>query len=355
MLSIWHRGFRGRKMNKIVHIINGLEIGGVEVGVLSLLASCHSNNYQVVVVGNVDQDLYNSLDKNVQSKLILCSSYFSAFQAALSVKPQIIVSSLWRAHIVSLLCRISGYSFRRVHFVHNNHFGHFINKVVTKLSLALSDLILCDSEETKAWIQKNSSLKQVDLKVVPMNVSFFSKDRTKDEIKPTFVFVGRYTKQKQIKDSLIFISHLKKMGIDASFDLFGRDDGDLVELKKITEELKLTEYVHFHGVLSPFEVEKQLEKYSFYLSTSINEGMAISVFQALRNGLIPIVRPVGEINNYTLDGINSVHVSDNMNDTAHRVYQLIKTNEVYNIKRNYIVDYNNYPVFSETFFSSLND
>ncbi|MCD4620159.1 hypothetical protein LOS10_11945, partial [Proteus mirabilis] len=46
---------------KIIHIIDSFRIGGVEIGILSLLNS--NKDYKVITVNGCDIELYNSLSK----------------------------------------------------------------------------------------------------------------------------------------------------------------------------------------------------------------------------------------------------------------------------------------------------
>lgn len=157
-------------MKKVVHIINAMQIGGVEVGVLSLLKSEINKEYCVITVKSCDVELYNSLTTEQQSRLFICNGYFNALLLLMRLKPNIIVSSLWRAHIVSLMFKIIKPKTKRVHFVHNARFAHFVDRIITRLSFDKANYVFCDSKQSQKWsndvIGGNSSV------VVPMNVSF---------------------------------------------------------------------------------------------------------------------------------------------------------------------------------------
>lgn len=196
-------------MKNYIHIINGMQIGGVEVGVLNLLKSSYNTDYKVLTVRGCDKKIYDSLSEEEKSRLYICNGYLNAFLLLIKLRPRLIVSSLWRSHFVSLIYKLISPKTKRVHFVHNAGFGHFINNKITDLSIAMADVIFADSSESKEWLEKEIGRK--DSIVVPMNVSFskFSKKFSSDPL--SFVFVGRFCKQKNLQKSFDFIKELRNL------------------------------------------------------------------------------------------------------------------------------------------------
>lgn len=339
-------------MKKIVHIINAMEIGGVEVGVLSLLKSRLSNGYNVVTVKGCDEAIYNSLSESEKSRLHVCNGYFNALMKLIKLKPSLVISSLWRAHFISLLYKLIAPMHKRIHFVHNGGFTHKVDEGITRLSIFAATHVFCDSKQTQMWLEKilnyNKSF------ILPMNISFASNAKPTAFLPLSFVFVGRFTPQKNIFKSLDFIYELKKLGKQVSFDLYGRDDGSLADLKKYVIELNVSDVVTFHGSLLPTEIELEMRKYNFYLQTSLVEGMAISVFQSIKNGLFPVVTPVGEIKNYTQDGFNACYVDiENILKSTVKFTNMISSERNFNLKSGKLINENNYPRFDVTFFSLI--
>lgn len=341
-------------MKKTVHIINAMEIGGVEVGVLSLLKSHLSNGYNVVTVKGCDEAIYNSLTESERSRLHVCNGYFNALKKLIKLKPCIVISSLWRAHFISVLYKFIAPMHKRIHFVHSGRFAHKIDEVITRLSIYMATHVFCDSQQTQMWLKNTLSYNKSF--TLPMNISFTS------NVKPTalsplsFVFVGRFTPQKNIFKSLDFIHELKNLGKQLSFDLYGRDDGSLADLKEYVIELNISDVVTFHDSLLPTEIEIEMQKYNFYLQTSLVEGMAISVFQSIKNGLFAVVTPVGEIKNYTRDYQNACYVDvDNIQETTQKFLDVVsqKNNDL--LKVGLLVNKKDYPQFDELFFSTLKD
>lgn len=337
----------------VIHIINRFEVGGVEVGVTNLLKNSKSKNYKVLSILGGDAKFIENLSSTEKENLILCKGWVSAFYHIFRLKPDVVISSLWRAHFLSIVCCLF-LSFKRFHFVHSARYAHVIDKIITKASLFFSHHVFFDSSESYKFISARNHL--VDYSIVPMNISFLSepihnlKKKTLD-----FVFVGRLSKEKNIADSLRFIYFLKAYDSAVTFDIYGRDDGDFNKIKDTIAELGLNENVRINNSLSPLEVERVMSNYSFYLQTSFAEGMAISVFQSISCGLLPVVSPVGEIPKYTRHGKNSFHL--NLNDIKGSVddfYEIFKKTQFSEYKFNYIFDSENYPLFHEEFFSILN-
>lgn len=332
--------------------MNAMEVGGVEVGVLSLLKSKLETSYRVLTVGGCDPDIYQSLTDDEKSRLYICNGYFKALWLLLKLKPKMVVSSLWRAHFVSLLYKMVRPSTKRIHFVHSARFAHLVDEVITRMSLAISYRVLCDSENTQRWLLR--TVKTSQSTVIPMNVSFSNQKKCISFYPINFVYVGRFCKEKNLLQSLAFIKLLICKGIECSYNLYGRDDGELAILKSYVEKNKLSSFVKFHNSILPTDIESEMRKYNYYLQSSLVEGMAISVFQAIKNGLLAVVTPVGEISNYTSNGFNAYYLDiSDLKHSAEQFKLLIDSNDIENFNPGEVVNEKNYPVFDMSFFSAI--
>lgn len=98
-----------------------------------------------------------------------------------------------------------------------------------------------------------------------------------------------------------------------------------------------------------------MKKYNYYLQTSIAEGMAISVYQAIKNGLLAVINPVGEMQNYTNDGGNAFYLDlNNVMNSAKKFKEVIVNGDMENFNVGNIINKNNYPDFDESFFNQVN-
>lgn len=341
-----------RDRASVVHVINRMEIGGVEVGVLSLLKSQFSNDYKVLTVKGCSEEIYDSLSESEKKNIIVCNGYIESFRFLLKLKPRLIVSSLWRAHAISIFYKLFNWKLKRVHFVHYAGFGHLVNNLITYISVYMSTFVFTDSSRSKDWLENEFRGKSGI--VVPMNVSF-SNESIQNNLNPlSFVFVGRFCKQKNLIDSFRFIQRLLDYGLKPTFDLYGRDDGELVNLQSYVRENGLSSVVTFHENVLPTLIESKIRLYNFYLQSSLVEGMAISVYQSIKNGLLPVVTPVGEIINYTEDGVNALYLNGlDINKSADEFVEMISSGKIKSLDVGRIINEENYPNFDKAFFSQL--
>ncbi|MDF7327373.1 glycosyltransferase [Proteus mirabilis] len=338
---------------KIIHIIDSFRIGGVEIGILSLLNS--NKDYKVITVNGCDIELYNSLSKDQRKKIIIFNSYYYALRYLIKEKPNIVISSLWRSHILTLIYGLFNKHFKKIHFVHNSRFSHKVDKFITFLSLKRAHVVFFDSIGSKLWINKYKIIKDIQTKVIPMNISFSKKKRYFKPNDLSFVYTGRISEVKRIDLANLFIAELINMGLNPKFHIFGPDSGSYQKIKDNIKDLNLEKNVFLHEKINPLLIEEKLRNYNFYLQTSEAEGMAISVFQSIKNGLLPIITPVGEIPNYTEDGINAIYFdSSNIKKSASYFYNYYLS-DFHNFKIGFIKNKNNYPTFSENFFNSIDE
>ena len=340
---------------KTLHLVNKLEVGGVEVGILSLL-SIENSEFFVAPIKGVDDNFIDSLTEEAKSRIIISSNIFNLAVKCIKLKPSILVSSLWRAHLFRMILSIFTSGVRQVHFVHNSRFAHFVDMLATKISFRLCDKVFSDSQMTLEWVKNQGCNKKTS--IIPMNVSFlpekvFVDKRKYSDIaskKIQFVFVGRYCEQKNFDVAFKFLKALKANGCTFKYDLYGRDDNYIDRLLKKIKQYGLEEDVEINGVLSPVEVENRLSNYDFYLQSSSAEGMAISVFQSIKSGIIPVVTPVGEIDRYTKDGHNAFHL--NHSNVDYLAQKFCEQDFIsYNIGE--VVNENNYPTFNKVYFKEV--
>lgn len=336
---------------KIIHIIDSFKIGGVEVGVLNLLYS--HQDYIVLTVNGADYNFLSSLPTECRNRIIVCNNYFQAIKTLINLQPNIIVSSLWRAHLTSLLYKIIKKTVKRVHFAHSARFAHIVDRMVSKISIKYSITIYNDSQRTFEWICKYNK-KKISSHIIPMNISFSTRKRIFNPKDLTFIYTGRLSKIKRIDISILFIYELMKYRLDPKFYIYGPDNGELENLKMLIKKLKLEKNVFICPSLHPLHVEEELRKNNFYLQTSSVEGMSISVFQSILNGLVPIITPVGEIPNYAKNNFNALYIDkDDISNTANKFYCLY-LQSFNNLSPGVIENIENYPPFSINYFSNLN-
>lgn len=303
---------------KTIHIIHSLKIGGVENAVFSgneLIRN--SLNYEILVIDKINPSItfdVNFLKKNVK---LFNGNFPLDFINIIKIliylnkeKPEIIITSLWRSVFIGLLYRLFNKKTKWIIFKHSSKYKHFFDSVIHLISFKLVDFVFADSQASKESINlKNAKFECI---IVPMVFK-----ATSSKLKPKnlnlnnsikFIFYGRLHPVKQIDLSIRFLSYLeKRLGRKIVFDFFGPDeDNTLNKLLEICNELNFSS-AHYGGCLNSEELNDKLKDYSFFIQLSKYEGQALSVVEAMQNGLVCIVTPVGEIANYTKDLSNAIH------------------------------------------------
>ena len=289
-------------MYKIVHLVPYDGIGGVETAAKTMMH---------VYDGNIDFEVKYIFDsKNKSRKQIIKSTYnpIKLLSAALGFRKNtvdVLIVSLWRSLIVGVLVKIFRPKIKLVTFLHLAKHAHCIDAICNSVALPLSSQIWADSEATRKGRLSFSKQRQCHV------ISFVTKKIEPLPLKtvaPVFIFWGRITTQKGLGRAILIFSEIHKQYRHAKFLVVGPYDNDAVKIKKLCASMGLEESVVFNGSATFEEIINYAGPASFYLQTSIIEGMAMSVVESMQLGLVPIVTPVGEIRNYCQDGHNAVIV-----------------------------------------------
>ncbi|MGY5449848.1 glycosyltransferase family 4 protein [Agarivorans sp. MS3-6] len=287
---------------KLVHVLPHLKIGGVENAALYLLSNLPEQiEYHLVCLEQAEQGLVDSLPKEllgqrlhiINGKRFSPITYFKAYKLMVKLQPEWAMFSLWRSQpllwVISLFTGIS-----TAFIFHNNRFKHWLDKLSSQLSLRLSDKVCTDSEASQAFIMP---LTQKNVSIIH---HFIPQAKVPAEKHPkSMVFIGRVAANKGLNTALQLLSLMRKLDNGWRLDIYGPDEGAKAELIALGEQLSLGEHVQFHPALLPNQVPFTLANFSYLVLPSKNEGMAMIVLEAMQQGLIPLVRPVGQIPFYT--------------------------------------------------------
>lgn len=323
----------------IIHLIPVEAIGGVERAALTMrFISNDFLNFNVISIFPSQKKI---------NFFILWNPYYyiKIIFRLLEVKPEILILSLWRSCIVGFVLKLVQPKMKVVLFLHFPKNIHFLDRLFTNLISKISIQIWADSYET---IKGRLELKLHNKSRI---VSFVTEkiyvENNFINLNPTFLFWGRLHKQKNLISSLSLFSEIKAKIEDAKFVIIGPDGGDLELVKKNIVKLNLINSVNITGPLHFSEIKKLSLGASFYLQTSVLEGMALSVVEAMQLGLVPIITPVGEIKNYCVDGFNAI-VIDNEKTTVNKVLDILNNLESYqNLRKNAINTWKNSIIYED--------
>ena len=296
-------------MKRIVHLIPYHEIGGVEVAARSLATGHHGElvferNYLVRAPNSiVEAGEHHGPAISLNNPY----AYWHALWLLYRNPPDLLVASLWRSALVLIFLKLLRPRTRTVIFLHSAIDFHFVDKLANRVAMYLSDAIWADSGGT---FQRR----------VPRGlhgrgriVSFLLNHRSLPEPRdaaPEFIFWGRLNVVKGLDRALSLFATIARHRRDARFTIIGPDGGMEDHLRARVGELGLRDHVVFKGPMRHEDIAGAASRASFYLQTSLDEGMAMSVVEAMQSGLVPVVTAVGEIAGYCRDRYSAIFVHE---------------------------------------------
>lgn len=295
-------------MKKIIHLVPYDGTGGVEVAARSM-ANVSDPDFDFSI-----KYIYPPVPQYAKrSVTFLPFPILRAWWQLYVAKPDVLVLSLWRSCIVGLLLKLSYRRVRLVLFLHSTQDIHQLDKWFTRLGAVFADEWWGDSKATLDQRINGFSIK-------PSRVISFVTWRLNPSVSkaltPTFIFWGRITEAKALERAVSIFAAVRKAVPDARYIIIGPDGGQLQQIKAEVAKLGLEDSVTFCGEMRIDQIECEAEKASFYLQTSLREGMAMSVVEGMQMGLVPVVTPVGEIAHYARHGENAVVVTDDASAVA---------------------------------------
>lgn len=356
---------------KIVYILHGLDVGGVEIALLSAIPILQKQfNIKIFVLGSINESLVRSYNVDVEKLLVQVDLpvYTFLFEINKIVKqiesfnPDIVISSLWRAHLIGKIYKDKHINVKYLSFIHSSKFFHFLDAYFTKKSLPNADKILTDSNKSAQFITKFTNKQPVIISFLTNKSTNKYKLRTIVKGQPIhLLFLGRIHAQKNLPRVIRIIHALVQKDEDVYLDIYGRDNGDKATCEKIIQELSLSKRVRFKGQITNARDKFGLfNQYHFLIQASIAEGMAMSVAEAMQSGLPCIVTPVGEIKNYAVDLHSAIFLAeeeDRFSDEIDlkKIRRVISDNKLYNsISENAYTTFKDKKTYSESLVDILN-
>ena len=338
------------KKLKFIHLIPTSYGGGVESAGKSFLRySCKDYDFKVCFLKK--NKFQNSL-----------TSYLIAIKNIFFENPDIILTSLWKSNLVTLLYKIFKIKTRYILFLHSTKNKHFVDGLVSTLTSLFAYEIWADSEETlvkrinSLYISKfyktlliNKNKKRIISfilsKLKPLNFEY---------CRPSFIYWGRLCPYKNIEKSIKLFAEVHKIYPKAVFTIIGPDYGSKKSIYKTINKLGLNSKVSVFDFMTFEQIKKYAKKASFFIQLSSYEGMAMSVAESMQLGLIPIVTNVGQIKVYCKDHHNSLIYKENDQEIVNYIFKLIKLKEKYNcIRQNIINTWQNSNTYAEDINASF--
>jgi glycosyltransferase involved in cell wall biosynthesis len=318
---------------QITYIIHDLEIGGVETAILSSLNELNTNfDFTLICIGSINKNLSDALAPPILSNIKQVNSISNLVKTVRFLRDapnQIVISSLWKAHIFHFFIKIVSQISTSVLFLHSSRFAHLIDKYGILLGTKIADEIWADSQSVIDFIQPYNK-SNLPTHKISFLLQHFKPKAIKRLPNATFkfVFLGRLSSVKRLDLIIQFIYELTQKGIELILDIYGPDDHILKTIENKATQLGLSSLITYKGICNIEDIEAVLHQYDCYVMMSDYEGMSISTVQAMESGLICFLRNVGEIRNYGQDMMNSVILksldSKDWSEFIHNSMQVLK-------------------------------
>lgn len=353
---------------KILHVIPKQKMGGVETAVFSAYENINRVHcdFNIIIIEKNAGVIANANDSflRLNTSLINPMVFVKFIRVIYREKPDIVVCSLWKSVLLGLFAKLLFIPLKKkprfVMIRHSTRYAHLVDKIINKLGYNYFDEVFFDS-----YITKEKCLQQERIRKDGAVISFLTK-----KLKPKdysfnsdvfrFVFIGRLHSIKNIISSLKFIRFLKDLNVNVRFDIYGPDEGELKTIKNFMETHRLENNVKYRGSVENKEIELVLSKYDFFLQMSRQEGMAMSVVEALQVGVIPCVTNVGEISSYCNDGTNSFLFDSKQTDNEEYLYERAKyfinimtQGKVHSMYSASISTFNDVEIYSDDFIKKI--
>ncbi len=296
---------------KIIHLIPYDGIGGVETAARSMIEFEQSQiDFQIKYIFH-------------QSPAILYGinpvPFLKTARQIITRQHDILIISLWRSCIVAILAKLFCPKTRFVLFLHSPEDVHLVDRFLTRLTSKYVDQIWADSEAT--MLRRLSRMSSTTGKIISFVTHRIAACERKDP-KPVFIYWGRIHSQKKLERAFAIFASVHAVRPDSHYIVIGPDGGDLARIQKVIHDIGIADAVCFTGQKEFHEIKKLAQTASFYLQTSVLEGMAMSVVEAMQLGLVPVVTPVGEISSYCQHKKNSLLITSNV-DTVKDILELL--------------------------------
>lgn len=209
-----------------------------------------------------------------------------------------------------------------VYHCHGAEFKRFADNNLQTVAKTLNkcDCIIALSESWKRWFEETFHHKNV---IVIKNVIPYPCSHPIEHDKFTLIFLGRLGKRKGIYDLLDVLSEHKDEFAGKIEFLFG-GDGDVDEVLSIIKRNGIENIAKYQGWVDGSKKEKLLNIADAYILPSYNEGLPISILEAMSYSLPVISTRVGGIPEILENGENGYIMEPGDNEAIyHSVKQLL--------------------------------
>lgn len=182
------------------------------------------------------------------------------------------------------------------------------NKAIVNLVFKKASVIQTPSLFLKSFFEHQGY--QVSYLPNPIDLDLFPYDR--DNLKKfSLLWVRAFTPIYNPDIPIRILERLIKCFPEATLTMIGPDKGELIKIKKLTQELNLADKVTFTGAIPNKQLYTYYQTHHVYLNTTSFESFGVAVLEAAACGIPIVSNRVGEIPYIWTDQENIVMVEDN--------------------------------------------
>lgn len=211
--------------------------------------------------------------------------------------------------------------------------GLLVRKLVHKLAFSKADGVIAISESVKQSLVDYLKVAPEKIKVIYNGVDIADNKyyKRKQKSRVRLIFIGRLVFEKGVHKILAALANLPKE-VDFEFSVVG-DGPERDELERLTEKYGLNGKVNFLGTRR--DVSELLSEHDIFIHLpECEEGLGITILEAMAAGCICICESRGGIPEIITDGVNGYLVdSDDAAEIAERIGEVISLNAKGNCER----------------------
>jgi len=234
-------------------------------------------------------------------------------------------ASFWRKSLFIMIGRL--FNKRIIFHLHGGEFKLFIENELHGLRkwfalkiINMADVIITLSESWEQWVLKTVNKPKVicihnSIYPIPINKSMKRKSAQ-------LLFLGKICAAKGALDLIQALTSTKLKNINLRLVMGG--DGDIDNAKQLVKKYQLEDKVEFIGWISGEQKDQLLQESSILILPSYNEGMPMSILEALSAGLPIISTTVGGIPQQVTNGVEGYLITPgDISLLSERIYQLL--------------------------------
>lgn len=298
---------------EVVHIVRQYlpSVGGLEDAVQNLCSNLSRREGVKVRVITLDR-LFSEPSKKLPQREIIAGipvtriSYFGSnrYPIALSILNEIKSATIVHVHAIDFFFDFLAFT----QFIHHKplvastHGGFFhtsfastLKKIyfqtMTRMSSMAYEKLCASSENDAATFRRIAASKVLTIE----NGVNIDKWKDKGSFIPMkkMIFIGRWSKNKEVPVLIKLIAALKQAGHEWSLVIAGVPSDETIEsLSTLTKQLNIEKYVEIYVKPSENELASLINTCSYIASASIYEGFGISIVEGLSAGLLPIMSQI---------------------------------------------------------------